>query len=342
MVVRASFSAKLLARPEVAANNAVLERIALGKRRVQSVLDRDIVAGQRTLEQKISDQGPEGQRVDPHLLGLALMDLLETNRLRRLDRGGGKWFTNPATPDAKADAKLEQLLPLHAAIRDSFSNLVGDALELVCYKALDQVYARQPRFAYLGSFDLTVPKNAEGRYVKLQPPKFIGPNKTIKEADFLQFGHDAGPLCIECKNYREWLYPHDSLLKELIIKATDLNALPVLIHRRIHYTTITNFLEPAGIIAHESYYQYYPASHANLAKSVNNARLLGFTDVTAVEEPKARTVKFFADILPTISSRMAEAWNRNKTALRRYAEGEINLAQLYSAIGSRAGGKWRD
>jgi len=66
--------------------------------------------------------------------------------------------------------------------------------------------------------------------------------------------HDAGPLCIECKNYREWVYPHDKLISELIVKAADLNAIPVLIARRIHYTTRTNLLEPAGIIAHETYY----------------------------------------------------------------------------------------
>lgn len=323
-------------------NPAALERVALGKRRIQSVLDRDIIASQRTLEQKISDQGPRDQRVDPHLLGLSIMDLLETNRLRLREQGGGKWFANPATSDATADAKLAQLLPLHAAIRGGFSNLLGDALELICYKALEQVYARQPRFAYVGSFDLTAPKNAEGRYVKLQPPKFIGAHRTIKEADFLQFGHDAGPMCIECKNYREWLYPHDVLLKELIIKATDLNAIPVLIHRRIHYSTITNFLEPAGIIAHESYYQYYPISHMDLAKSVKNPRLLGFTDVRPTEEPDPRTVKFFSESLPAISGRMAEAWNRNKAALRQYADNKINLAQLYTAIGSPAGGKWRD
>jgi hypothetical protein len=84
--------------------------------------------------------------------------------------------------------------------------LIGDALELIVYKALDRQYVQQPRFAYLGHFDLSAPKNAEGRYVRVQPPKSIAGHSTIKEADFLLFGHDAGPLCIECKSYREWLY----------------------------------------------------------------------------------------------------------------------------------------
>jgi hypothetical protein len=138
------------------------------------------------------------------------------------------------------------------------------------------------------------------------------------------------------------LYPRSGILKELIIKATDLNAIPVLIHRRIHYSTITNFLKPAGIIAHESYYQYYPADKAALAADAKNPRLLGFTDVTASEEPHPRTGRFISDTLPKVSASMADVWNRNKQALRDYADGEINLAQLYTAIGSRAGGKWRN
>ena len=46
-------------------NPKVLARIALGKKRLQSVLSRHTVAMARTLEQKISDAGPSGQRVDP-------------------------------------------------------------------------------------------------------------------------------------------------------------------------------------------------------------------------------------------------------------------------------------
>jgi len=247
------FSPRLLQNPE-ARNKAALERIELAKRRIQSVLDRETVANQRTLEQKISDQGPNPLRVDPHLVGLAIMDLLELGRLRKIPDAGTSWYANPGTTDAQANAKLAKLLPVYTATHGgTFGNLIGDALELVVYKALDRQYRQRALFGYLGHFDLAAPKNAEGRYTKVQPPRSIAGRSTLKEADYILFGHDAGPLCIECKNYREWLYPRSSIIKELIIKASDLNALPVLIHRRIHYSTITNFLKPAGIIAHESY-----------------------------------------------------------------------------------------
>jgi hypothetical protein len=337
------FSEWLLQQRDAKSPNA-LERIGLAKRRVQSVLDRDTVACQKTLEQKISDQGPIDQRVDPHLVGLAIKDLLLTNRLKHREEGGEAWFANPATPDAKADAKIAQLAPLHKLISSgSFGNIVGDALEVIVFKCLDRLYEQQPRYAYHGSFKLSAGKHPKtGRYAKDRPPKSIGNRKTEKDPDFIQYGHDSGPLFIECKNRREWLYPGHGLIKSTIIGACDLGCTPVLIQRRLHYTTITNLLRPAGIIAHESYFQYYPTDKAEIAAAVKSRRSLGFTDVIATEEPHSRTIKFFNDTLPKIVDQMTERWNRNKNALLAYANGEIHLAQLYNAIGSPAAGKWQE
>ena len=338
----ADFSQKVLAHPEAKNPNA-LERIGLAKRRIQAILDRETVAHQRTLEQKIADQGPREMRVDPHLIGLAIQDLLELNRLathHHVSTATKPWYANPGTSAAAVAKRLTILAPLYASVSGhGFGNLTGDALELIVYKCLDQVYAPNPRYPFQGHFRLNEPK-VGGRYRKIQPPKNIGSQSTAKEADFLQFGHDAGPLCIECKNYREWTYPHHDFIKELIIKAVELRAIPVLVARRIHYTTIKNFLEPAGIIAHESYFQYYPPDQAELAAKVKDKRSLGFTDVTASEEPHIRTAFFFNDNLPTIVGRMAAKWNENKDALLAYALEEINIAHLYTMIKSPVGGKW--
>jgi hypothetical protein len=339
------YSSKLLATDE-ARNRGALERITIAKKRIGSILDREIVAHQKTLEQKIAEQGPVSQRVDPHLIGLAIMDLQELRRLRThhhpATRDAG-WYSNLLTPDPAVQARLADLAPLYASVSGSgFGNLTGDALEIVVFKCLDDIFAASPRFAYQGHFHLSDPKDTHNRYRKTQPPKTIGPHTTTKEADFIQFGHDTGPVCIECKNYREWIYPHHGIIKDLIIKADDLGAVPVLIARRIHYTAKTNLLEPAGIVAHETYFQYYPADHSELAEKVRHKRSLGFTDVMASEQPHPRTRKFFDTILPRILPEMNSRWISSRTALREYAVGNINLAQLYTEIGSRAGGKWQD
>jgi hypothetical protein len=261
---------------------------------------------------------------------------LKIEQLRRLE-GKSRGTQIPGRQSPPSTDASDVLAPLYASVSEgNFHNLSGDALEVIVFKCLDQIFAGNRRFAYQGQFRLDLPK-VGGRYRKTSPPKNIGPHSTQKEADFFQFGHDAGPLCIECKNYREWTYPGHGIIKELIIKAADLDAIPVLIARRLHYTTRTNLLQPAGIIAHESLFQYYPADQVQLAEEAKRKDLLGFTDVTASEEPHTRTITFFTENLPMIVDRMARKWSAHKQALVDYAAEEINLAKLYTAIDSPAG-----
>ena len=309
------FSQKLLDH-DGAQSEAARERIALAKRRIQNTLDRERVAHQKTLEQKIAEQGPMGQRVDPHLIGLAIMDLTELNRLaihHHASTTTTKWFANPATPAAEVQERLNTLAPLYKSVSgDGFGNQTGDALEVIVFKCLDRYHKANPRYSYLGQLLIDQPKNQQGRYEKLHPPKHIAGHSTTKEFDFIQVGYDAGPLGIECKNYREWFYPHHTLISELIIKSHQLNVVPVLIARRLHYTTKSNFLQPAGIIAHESYYQYYPADKADLAAQAKHKRSLGFTDVVATEEPHPRTTTF-SKHLPSLVEPMANTGTTTRT-----------------------------
>jgi hypothetical protein len=167
------FSRKLLDHPD-AKNSKALGRISIAKRRIQAILDRDFLAHQKTLEQKISEQGPRELRVDPHLVGLAVMDLLQLNRLKKLTHpatANGGWYSNPATSDEILIPRLNELAPLYASVSgDGFGNLTGDALELITFKCLDAVFAENNRYAYQGYFDLAHPKDLHGRYRKVAPP----------------------------------------------------------------------------------------------------------------------------------------------------------------------------
>lgn len=342
------FSPWLLEKP-IAKSKEALDRIYLAKRRIQSILDRHVVCHQKTLEKKVSEQGPNDQRVDPHLVGLAIKDLKELRRIKATKHPETKkadWLSNPATDVLSIQKKLNEIAPLYAAVTGGgFGNLTGDALEVVTYKCLESVYKNNNLYSFLGHFRLSEPKINQGellRFNKVQPPKSISGNTTEGEADFIQFGHRTGPLCVECKNYREWIYPHHEVIKELIIKSYELDAIPVLITRRLHYTTMTNLFEPAGIISHEAYHQYYPSDKSELAEKVRDKRSLGFTDVLATEDPQLRTLKFFSEILPRVVDAMSYKWKQNKSALLDFANNNINLAQLYTEIGSVAGGKWQN
>lgn len=338
-----AFSQKLYANPE-AKNADALRRIELAKRRVQAVLDRERVAHQKTLEQKISDQGPVAQRVDPHLLGLAIMDLRELGQLKEAvhpDTGGQKWFANRLTKSEEIENRLAILAPLYASTL-SLSNSIGDALEVVTEKAIAASFEGQPRYSYQGHFLLNEPRDKHDRVKKVQPPKAIGAHSTVKEADFLLFGFDCGPVCVECKNYREWFYPHHGEIKSTIIKSYELGAIPLFIGRRIQYAARENLFAPAGIAYHEAYYQYYDPIHADIAANLKEKTLLGFTDVRATHDPDQRTVRFFADILPALLEVAAPRWENFREYVYAYALDQMHLAQLYNEIGSPAGGNWVD
>lgn len=336
-----AFSPKLLKTAD-AKNVDALKRIELAKARVQKVLDRERVAHQKTLEQKISDQGPSIQRVDPHLLGLAIMDLKEQNRLNSSTHkatGSQTWYSNRLTKHDEIAQRLELLAPIYADTLNA-SNHVGDALEIITEKAIAKSFEGQKRHTYQGHFLLEEPRDKHGRYTKLQPPKNIGPHSTLKEADFIIFGYDQGPLCIECKNYREWFYPHHNEIKSTIIKSYELGAIPVFVGRRIHYTTRENFFAPAGIVFHESFHQYYDPIHANIAEQAKDKTLLGFSDIRASHDPEKRTIRFFADFLPSLIEKAEPLWAKARDSAYDYAKNKMNLAQLYTEIGSPAGGKW--
>lgn len=329
----------------IAKSAAALERIAIAKNRILSILDRETVAHEKTLEQKISDQGPYNQRVDPHLVSLAIKDMQELNRIavhHHQATDNISWYANIGTPAQTVADRLHELAPLYRQVSATLSNVIGDALEIATFQALKAAKDAKPRHHFEGYYYLDKPKNQYGRFQQKKAPTELNGRTTNLQPDFLQHGHDAGTLCIECKNYREWLYPQKDYIKHHILRCDQLNAIPVIIARRIHYSTISNFFLPAGIIAHEALYQYFPSDQHQLAMAAKHKKSLGFTDIRATEDADPRTIKFFTVDLPRIVTPMTENWHRNREYLVAYAKGDLNLAQLYTKIGSRAGGKWID
>lgn len=219
-------------------------------------------------------------------------------------------------------------------------NRIGDALEIITQKAIVAAIEGQPRYAYQGHFRLDEPRDKHGRIRKTQPPKSISSNIMKKEADFILFGHDEGPICVECKNYREWFYPTHGGITSTIIKSYELGATPLFIGRRIHYTTRENFFTPAGIIFHESFYQYYDPQDEDIAAQAKDKALLGFSDIRASHDPDKRTVRFFDEYLPRLLKDAAPRWAANRKNVYAYALGQMNLAQLYNEIKSPARGNW--
>ena len=120
------------------------ERLALAQKRLVNVLRSHDVATDRTLEQKISDAGPNNQRIEPFVLTQARKPLVASGRVIEQRRGKTPWFHLSETEPEVVAKRLGQLEPIYLATQDGdFSVRLGQALEVAVYKALiagDQVF----------------------------------------------------------------------------------------------------------------------------------------------------------------------------------------------------------
>jgi hypothetical protein len=284
------------------------------------------------LEQKISDAGPYNQRIDPHIL---------TDRNRLTDEGviatvtreGAPWYYAGNTPADAVNARLAELLPIYKACND-IGGRIGQTLEIATYRALCQI----PEGDFSGRFlDLDAHDDAK-MYSKEEPPRHIGIRSLPGKAslDFILRTPDAGPLGIECKNVRHWMYPHVEELSETLAKCLALNTVPVFIARRIPFPTFT-LLSKCGFIFHQTYNQLFPSAFAELAAKARDKNALGYHDIRTGNAPDARLQKFIAVNLLTVAADARTKFDAHRDLLEPYANSEMP----YEEFAGRVLRRWR-
>ena len=272
------------------------ERKQNSRKRLVSILSRHTVALGRTLEQKIADAGPYGQRIDPHILTEAKRDQIGEGRIIRTVRQGTPWFSLHDASSSRVNERIGEQEPIHRAVlRQAFTKRVCQAAEIAVYRSLQS----QNTLESFGRFIDREDHDDSTLYRKEEPPSGIGSHEIPGERklDFLVRHSSAGWAGIEVKNIREWLYPDRKEVKDLLEKSLYLNAVPVLIGRRIPYVT-RRVLAPCGVIVWETYNQLYPESDEKLANLARHKNLLGFHDIRLGNQPSAQLDRFIAEILP--------------------------------------------
>jgi hypothetical protein len=175
-------------------------------------------------------------------------------------------------------------------------------------------------------------------YKKEEPQQHIG-TRSLKgdvRLDFIMRTSDAGPLGLECKNVRHWMYPHVEEISETLDKCLSLDAVPVLIARRIPFATFAVFSK-CGFIFHQTYNQLFPASFAELASKVSDKSLLGYHDIRVGNAPDARLLKFITVNLATIAADARAKFEAHKDLLEPYANNEMP----YEEFAGRVLRRWR-
>jgi hypothetical protein len=318
------------------------ERHELGATRIQNILRALVVANARTLEQKISDAGPTPQRVHPHVLTVARQALeqrgIVSHRMTILP-----WYFLTSSNDAAIDQRLAELLPIQRRAQ-RLNREVGQALEIAVLRALKQ----QDELEFFGDFLDLNDHDDSTLYRKEEPPAAISGHRIPgdKQLDFLLRHPDAGYAGLEAKNIREWLYPDRVEIRDLLLKCCALDAVPVLVARRIAYATF-RVLQPCGVVFHETFNQLYPNSAAEVAEQVREKTLLGYHDVRVIDGADAgnthtRLAKFLGENLPSVLPAARESFEQFKDLLNAYAKGHYTYKEFAGRASRRSRGEDED
>jgi hypothetical protein len=293
-----------------------LDRTQIAWRRLTLVLGAQGVSVARTLEQKISDAGPASMRIDPHILTPVRNTMVAEGVIVRLFRGGAPWFHLANTPPATVDARLRVLEPIYRRLhRGNLGERIGQALEIAIFRALSE----QSALPHIGGFADLDAHDDKTLYRKIDPsPVINGRSLGEERLDFLVYHPEAGTVGIEAKNIREWLYPDRAEIIETLAKCVTTNCVPVIIARRIHFSTFV-VLSRCGVLMHQTYNQLMPASEAALALQARDKDLLGFHDIRLGNQPDGRLQRFISQNLPATLAEAREKFNAFKDLLEAYA-----------------------
>jgi hypothetical protein len=311
------------------------ERLELARARLVRILAKHKVANARTLEQKISDAGPSNQRIDPHILTTARQQLEQQGVIIQLRRQI-PWYHLSGTPAGALQQRLALQEPIQQAMQQyNFTVRVGQALEIAVFRALRS----QTNLQFFGHFlDLDAHDDSQP-YSKEEPPSGLSghllPNN--RKFDFVAVSTSAGFIGIEAKNIREWLYPQRDEIKELLSKCCTVDAIPVLIGRRIPFVTF-KLLNVCGAIIHRTYNQLFPASEAALALRAKDKDLLGYHDIRIGNQPDARLQRFIQTNLPTLLKNARAKFEQFKDLLTDYSTGTIPYAEFAARVRRRTTG----
>lgn len=312
-----------------------LLRLELAKKRIRSVLTRHTIASHRTLEQKIADAGPSNQRIDPHVLANAFHQLKTAGDLLQRQEGNGNWLYLSTASASMVQSRLTQQLALWNLTQDrALTTRIGQALEIAVYRTM----LPQRSYQFLGAYTDLHAHDDKTLYSKIEPPAVLDGNSIgDRRFDFVLTYPTAGWVGVEVKNKREWVYPSNKDIRELLAKAIAVDAVPVLIARRIPFVTF-RLLSPCGLIIHQTYNQLYPGSEIELVNKLREKTLLGYHDIRLGNQPDARLKKFLCTNLPRVLPDARSRFDQYRDLLDSYARGDMPYEEFAARVRRRQQG----
>jgi len=301
----------------------------LAQRRVLNILRTRRIASQAQLEAKICEAGPGNMRANPHYITQALTSLQNEDRIQQPETVSltpqgpqTKLFTLPSwdpTSNASDRERLERIIPAYREYLRFQNQDNGVSLETVVQEAIK----RSEQFTWHNE-----PGRAPPGGTKFSGIDITGPEGTLDH----YLVHNQIPIGVEDKNHRDWFYPGDPHIRTLLGKCVSYHMLPVLVTRRVHFTTRLVFSR-LGAIALETYFQFIQPKHEQPLADVRHKDGVGFADIRFTDIPPAHVTNLFSKLLPNLIPRSWETFNNNINLIRDYSEEKITYRELTVELG---------
>jgi hypothetical protein len=119
-------------------------------------------------------------------------------------------------------------------------------------------------------------------------------------------------------------------------KCLALDAVPVLIARRIHFSTFA-VLSKVGFIFHQTYNQLFPTAFPETAANAKQKDTLGYHDIRVGNAPDPRLLKFITTNLLNVAATARANFEAHKDLLEPYALRQMD----YDEFAGRVLRRWR-
>jgi hypothetical protein len=278
-------------------------------------------------------------RIDPHLLTPARKSLESESLVLPYTpkTSDSVWYRLKDTPAETVNSRLAEQLPVYEALlSDNFKKRMGQTLEIAILRALQQ----QTTFSdFLGNFLDLESHEDDQLYSKEEPPRRLGKRDIggDRRLDFLVRHPTAGWAGIEAKNGREWIYPNRNEVKEVLGKCLALDAVPVLVARRIQSSTFVVW-NACGVILHQTYNQLFPTADTHLADQAKHKNNLGYHDIRTGNTPDARLMEFIGKHLPALLPAHREKFEEYKDLLQDFVDGSMKYPEFVARARRRKNG----
>lgn len=213
--------------------NTKEEWISLCKRRILSVLDKNIACTEKQLQLKIAEAGPYNQRAEVILIsqaGKELQDdgLISEEKITVNNNPMSVYFKKDENPQIllKRMKELQEYYGIYNSIvTHNSSAFCGNVLEFMVKKAVMDT----KKFIVIGN--IYADTGDDGIIVKKSAPLCTYQDNYIDNPLDLILIHKESltPIGVEIKNKTEWKYGGDSEIWQLIYKCCELKIAPIFI-----------------------------------------------------------------------------------------------------------------